>query len=56
MPSERLLTMYKNSLQQLPGVNQQMLVWMYHEASRAEVPAHGYEGGLIFDEMSIQVI
>jgi len=55
MPSERLLTMYKNCLPQDPGIHDQMLAWMYHEAKRANLPDHGHEGGLIFDEMSIQV-
>jgi hypothetical protein len=32
-----------------------MLEWLSKEAERTKVPASGMEGGLIFDEMSIQV-
>ena len=55
MPSTRLLTLYKNAVQQGPGVQSKMSEWMVHEAKRAKLPSHGYEGGLLFDEMAIQV-
>ena len=32
-----------------------MLDWMRKEAIRLEIPNHGYYGGLMFDEMSLQV-
>ena len=55
MPSTRLLTMYKNSINQVPGIQSKMIAWMKWEAQRAGLPPHGYEGGLLFDEMAIQV-
>ena len=56
MPSTRLLSLYKNAIQQGPGIHQNMIQWMVKEAVRANLPPHGFEGGLLFDEMAIQVI
>jgi hypothetical protein len=55
LPSEKLLIKYKNSVDQTVGYNKHNLQWMVSEATRANLPAHGYWGGLMFDEMSIQV-
>jgi hypothetical protein len=55
MPSERLLCMYKNSLPQKPGLNLKMLEWMLFESKRSKLPLHAVEGGLLFDEMAIEV-
>ena len=54
LPSERLLTVYKNAVQQKPGIVPEMMQWMSQEASRQNIPSHGMYGGLIMDEMSIQ--
>lgn len=54
LPSERLLTVYKNAVSQKPGVNPDMMQWMQQEANRQNVPSHGMYGGIIMDEMSIQ--
>ena len=40
---------------QKPGFHLEMLDWMAKEAERLAIPATGKEGGLIFDEMSLQV-
>jgi len=55
LPSIRTLTLYKNSNEQRCGVQDFMLDWMLKEAQRLEIPKHGYCGGLMFDEMSLQV-
>lgn len=55
LPSTRTLTLYKNSNEQGPGIQEFMLDWMVKEAERLSVPPHGYCGGLMFDEMSLQV-
>ncbi|XP_014664264.1 PREDICTED: uncharacterized protein LOC106806734 isoform X2 [Priapulus caudatus] len=54
LPSGRLLRYYKNSVHQKPGLNNDMLHWMYEEAKSKQVPPHGMTGGIVFDEMSIQ--
>lgn len=51
LPSESLLQRYKNCFSQHPGLNDKMLLWMNHEATRFKSDFHG---GLISDEMSIQ--
>lgn len=55
MPSENHLALYKNSIDQKPGVLKEMLKWMKDEAALRKLPPHGYCGGLICDEVSIQV-
>ena len=51
LPSERLLQMYKNGFDKNPGINHNMIQWMYEECDRTGTEK---EGGLIFDEMNIQ--
>lgn len=55
LPSQRHLQRHKNAIPQGPGIQPHMLEWLSKEAERTKVPASGMEGGLIFDEMSIQV-
>lgn len=56
LPSGRLLSMYKNSVSQKPGLNDEVLQWMLHEADKLKLDSFGREGGLILDEMAIQVM
>ena len=56
LPSGRLLSMYKNSVAQKPGLNDDVLKWMQHEADKLRLESFGREGGLILDEMAIQVV
>ena len=51
LPSEKIRQLYKNSINKEPGVNHDMLIWLYKETERTETPK---EGGFIFDEMTIQ--
>ena len=36
LPSESLLQRYKNFVQQKPGINKDMLNWLYDESNRLE--------------------
>jgi hypothetical protein len=54
LPSISTLQHYKNSFEQKPGIQPMMLDWMVQEAARSLIPKHGYCGGLMFDEVSIQ--
>ncbi|KAK3742400.1 hypothetical protein QZH41_012692, partial [Actinostola sp. cb2023] len=54
LPSGRLLSLYKNSVSQKAGINDEVLDWLVKEADKNELDAYGREGGLILDEMSIQ--
>ncbi|XP_071174117.1 uncharacterized protein [Mytilus edulis] len=54
LPSQKLLQRYKNRIHQEAGINKEMLHWMKNEAKLKNIPPEGYDGGLIFDEMSIQ--
>ncbi|KAL3890552.1 hypothetical protein ACJMK2_002834 [Sinanodonta woodiana] len=54
LPSEQLLSLYKNAVCQGPGIIPQMMEWMLNEAQRQNLTQEGYFGGLILDEMSIQ--
>ena len=56
LPSGRLLQYHKNVASQAPGVNESVIKWMVDEAGRKNVGAAGKVGGLILDEMAIQVI
>ena len=47
--------MYKKRLYQQVGINQELLKWMAAEAEHRNVPVKGKAGGLVFDEMAIQV-
>ena len=51
LPSEKLLQLYKNSINKNPGINEDMMTWMYHECDRTNTPKIG---GVVFDEMAIQ--
>lgn len=51
-PSQRLLQIYKNKIQQKAGINKE-IIWM-KKALHRSIPTEGYEGGLILDEMSVQ--
>ena len=55
LPSGRLLQMYKNSCAQNPGLNEAVGQWMAMEASKRKLGPEGREGGIILDEMAIQV-
>ncbi|XP_070550255.1 uncharacterized protein [Ptychodera flava] len=54
LPSGRLLSYYKNSVEQKPGFNDEILHWMRKEAEKRGMTDDGWEGGIMFDEMSIQ--
>ena len=54
LPSTRLLSSLKNSVNQNPGINSDVLKWMFMEAKQRNLAAAGYYGGLVLDEMTIQ--
>ena len=54
LPSESLVSLYKNSVKQGPGILPDMMTWMEDEAKRQNVKKEGYYGGIILDEMAIQ--
>lgn len=54
LPSGRQLRRYKNTIHQTPGINKEIMTWMYHAAKSANLPDFGWSGGLVHDEMSIQ--
>ena len=54
LPSGRQLQRYKNAVNQVPGINIQVLEWMYHAAKDAKIPDYGYAGGLVHNEAKIQ--
>ena len=47
--------MYKNSCTQNPGFNESVGQWMAMEAPKRKLGPEGREGGIILDEMAIQV-
>ena len=51
LPSGSSLQVHKNSIQQKPGINQEMFLWMHNEAERKSVEQ---KGELSFDEIYIQ--
>ena len=55
LPSGRLLQMYKNSVKQEPGLNQEVFKLMTQEANKRKIGLMGRRGGIMLDEMSIQV-
>lgn len=55
LPSGRLLQYYKNSVPQDSGLNDEVLRWMEQEAKKLNLSDFGKCGGIILDEMSIQV-
>ncbi|XP_070570887.1 uncharacterized protein [Ptychodera flava] len=54
LPSGRLLSMYKNCVDQNPGLNDAVLEWMVREADNTCLPIEGRNGGIVLDEMAIQ--
>ena len=54
LPTDILLRCYKNSVNRHPGINPEMIRWMYQEAIRSNIPSDGFRGGIILDECSIQ--
>ena len=54
MPSPTTLSLYKNAVEQKPGLNADMFRWMLKEAKRINLREVGYSGGLVLDEMNIQ--
>lgn len=55
LPSGRLLQYYKNSVPQNSGLNDEVLQWMEQEARKLNLSEFGKCGGVILDEMPIQV-
>jgi hypothetical protein len=48
-----LINIYKNAVQQRPGIVYNTMVWMNREANRQKTPVEGYYVGIILDEMPI---
>lgn len=46
---------HKNSVNQEPGWNHKMISWCQKEAKQHDLKPEDYWGGLILDEMKIQV-
>jgi len=58
LPSGRLLQYHKNVVNQAPGINESVIKWTVEEAKsskRRSIDTAGKVGGLILDEMAIQV-
>ena len=51
LPCEKLLQMYKNSLDKSPGMNFSMCQWLHQECERTGTEK---QGGILFDEMTVQ--
>ena len=56
VPSGRLLQYHKNVTTQEPGCNEDVLQWMVHEAEKKNIGTAGKTGGVILDELAIQVL
>ena len=56
LPSGRLLQYRKNVTSQEPGCNEDVLQWMVREAEKKNIGTAGRTGGVILDEMAIQVL
>ena len=56
LPTGRTLRVYKNSCHQRSGINPDSITWMRTEADRLGLKGNALVGGIILDEMSIQVI
>jgi len=56
LPSGRLLQYHENITSQEPGCNEDVLQWMVHEAEKKNIGTAGKTGGVILDEMAIQVL
>lgn len=48
LPSGRLLSLYKNSVQQNAGFNEEVLDWMVVEMRKLNLDAFGKESGIIW--------
>lgn len=55
LPSGRLLSYYKNSVSQEAMFNEDVLKLMLQEARKRMLGTDGMMGGIVLDEMSIQV-
>ena len=55
LPSGRLLQLYKNSIKQEPGLNKEVFKLMRQEAEKKKITKIEKRGGVMLDEMSIQV-
>jgi len=44
LPSQRTLQIYKNKINQKPGINNELIHWMKNEALSRNLPPGGYEG------------
>lgn len=53
LPCPGTLSLYKNCISQKAGFNQEMFRWMYKESITLKLPAIGYIGGLLLDEMNV---
>lgn len=51
-----LLRYYKNKVDQKPGWNINLLKWCLEEAQSNKLKPQDYMGGLVLDEMKIQVL
>ena len=49
------LRYYKNAIDQKPGWNRETIAWCKQEAERQNLKDQDYWGGLVLDEMKIQV-
>ena len=55
IPCPKTLTSYENQVRQISGINEPFLQWMDDEAMALAFSAEGRTGGLVIDEMAIQV-
>jgi hypothetical protein len=56
LPSGRLLQYHKNITSQEPGCNEDVLQWMVHEAEKKNIGTAGKVGGVVLDDMAVQVL
>ena len=47
-------SMYKNTVQQAPGLQEEVFKWMHDEAQRLALSNADRQGGIVIDEMAIQ--
>lgn len=55
LPCATTLKKYKNLIPSKPGINNDFLAWMSSDAKKKSLPKNGWLGGLLVDEMAIQV-
>ena len=53
LPSRSTLELYKNDVEQGSGFHDKVFHWMLCEARRRNLPANGFHGGIVMDEMTI---